>query len=106
MSFKEKADGSQMVKQSMAALFKVRNHCGPYEDQKTDTHTHTHTPKIIWTGQTEESQSLSPHLLPANATGLQAGLTCQTHASTVTHKHSHTQIFTHTHIPSVVCHKV
>lgn len=90
-SFKEKADGSQMVEPS-TAVFKVRN--GPCKDQKTDTthNTCTHT-KITWNGQVDKSQSLSPHLLLANATGLQAEFTCQSHTSTRTHIHSHTLTF-------------
>lgn len=49
----EKADGSQMVKRLTAGLFKVRNHYGPREDQKT--HTYTCGGKN-YTGQSEQGR--------------------------------------------------
>lgn len=57
---------------------------------KRHTHMYTHT----WKKQSK-ALSLSPHLLPANAIGLRAGSTCQSH--------THTQTSRHTHIPSAVC---
>lgn len=68
---------------------------------KTKKHTHIQKKKKKSYGlaKRHKAPSLSPHLLPANATGLQAGFTCQSHTNT------HTQTLRHTHIPSAVCHE-
>lgn len=62
------------------------------------THIHAHTRNIkkkksYTLARRSKAPSLSPHLLPANATGLQAEFTCLSHTSTRTHKHSDAPTF-------------